>query len=109
VEVTGEVSAPAAAGVQGAIRLDFLDIESESEAPESVHTEQLAALGAFSATAPLAGDKVRVRAVNDRDANGACTEGEAWDEVDADVSAEDKVEGVKLELVNEPCPAAAAR
>lgn len=106
VEVTGEVSAPASAGVQGSILLDFLELQGEGETPESAHTETLQALGAFSVTAPLEGDKVRIRAINDRDGNGACSSGEAWAEVDADVSAENKIEGVKLELTTATCPAA---
>jgi hypothetical protein len=108
VEVTGEVSAPASVSVQGPILLDFLEIPGDNETPESVHTENLAMLGAFTATASVEGDKVRIRAIDDRDDNGACTAGEAWAEVDADVSADDKVTGVKLELANRDCPAPAA-
>jgi len=107
VEVTGEVSAPASLGVQGPILLDFLEIQGESETPESVHTQTLSALGAFTATAPLEGDKVRIRAIDDRDGNGTCSTGEAWAEVDADV-AEDKVSGVSLVLASAACPAPAA-
>ena len=106
VEVTGEVQAPAS-GTQGKILLDFMDIVSDSETPESVHTQTLDAPGAFTATAPLEGDQVRVRAVDDKDDNGACTAGEAWAQVDADIT-EDKVEGVKLTLKVEPCPVPAA-
>lgn len=103
VEVTGEVSAPASAGVEGKILLDFLDIVDAAETPESVHTQTLDALGTFTATAALEGDKVRIRAINDKDGDGACTEGEAWAEVDAEI-AEDKVADVKLELAVATCP-----
>ncbi|HEY3499896.1 MAG TPA: hypothetical protein VGK73_34635 [Polyangiaceae bacterium] len=102
VEVTGEVSAAASAGVSGKILLDFMDIADE-ETPESVHTQTLDALGTFTATAPVEGDKVRIRAINDKNGDGACTAGEAWAEVDAAI-AEDKVADVKLELVNQDCP-----
>jgi hypothetical protein len=101
VEVTGEVTS--AASLQGKIVLDFMDLASDSETPESVLTEELAAPGPFTVTAPLEGDQVRVRAVNDSDGNGACSAGEAWAEVDAEVT-EDKVSGVKLELKSAPCP-----
>lgn len=103
VEVTGEVSAPASAGVSGKILLDFLDI-SDADAPESVHTQTLDALGAFTATASLEGDEVRIRAIDDDDGNGVCSNGEAWAEVDAAIT-DDKVADVKLELTNAPCPA----
>jgi hypothetical protein len=105
VEVTGEVTAPAS--VQGKILLDFLDLASDSEKPESVHTQTLAAPGAFTATAPLEGDKVRILAVNDTDGNGSCSAGEAWAQVDADVT-DDKVTGVKLDLKVTTCPVPAA-
>jgi hypothetical protein len=105
VEVTGEVTAPAS--VQGKILLDFMEIETDEETAESVHTETLAAPGPFTATAPLEGDKVRIRAVNDTDGNGICSAGEAWAEVDADVT-DDKVTDVKLELKVATCPAPSA-
>src|SRR5262245_56012130 len=85
VGVTGEVSAPASAGVAGQVLLDFLDSVDAAETPESVRTQTLDALGTFRATAPLEGDKVRIRAINDKDGNGACTAGEAWAEVDAEI------------------------
>lgn len=107
VEVTGEVSAAQSAAVDGKILLDFMEIADDAEAPESVHTQTLDALGTFTATAPLEGDKVRIRAINDKDGNGACSEGEAWAEVDAEIT-EDKVADVKLELANAACPAAVA-
>jgi hypothetical protein len=107
VEVSGEVSAPASAGVQGRILLDFLDVVDSEEVPESVYTQTLDAPGAFTATAPLEGDKVRIRAINDRDNDGACTAGEAWAEVDAEIT-DDKVSNVQLVLANAACPAAAA-
>lgn len=104
VEVNGEVSAVSGTSVEGRILLDFRDVLDAEETPESVHTQTLDALGAFTATAPLEGDKVLIVAINDRDGNGACTAGEAWAQVEAEVT-EDKVSGVKLSLSNAACPA----
>lgn len=103
VEVTGEVTA-ASSGIQGPIVLEFLDLVDREQVPEIVHTQTLAALGAFTATAPLEGDRLRIRAIDDRDEDGACTNGEDWAEVDADVE-NDEVTGVKLVLGSGACPA----
>ena len=108
VEVSGEVSAPATVSVNGPITLDFFDVIAEGEEPKSVHTATLDSLGEFKETVELEGDTVRVRAINDLDGDGACTNGEAWGEADAAISDDDKVETIKLELSNGPCPAAEA-
>jgi hypothetical protein len=104
VEVAGEVSAPATTSVEGQIKLDFLDVVSGDEEAKSVHTAMLDGVGSFKETVELEGDTVRVRAINDIDGDGACTDGEAWAEVDAKIT-DDKVEPVTLELKNAPCPA----
>jgi hypothetical protein len=44
-----------------------------------------------------------VRAIDDRNGDGTCTDGEAWAEVEATVADDDTVEPVKLELTNAPC------
>jgi hypothetical protein len=106
VEVAGEVSAPSTVSVDGPITLDFFDVIAEGEEPKSVHTATLDSLGEFKETVELEGDTVRVRAINDRDGDGACTDGEAWGETDAAISDDDKVEAIKLELSNDPCPMA---
>ena len=104
VEVAGEVSAPATVTVEGPILIDFLDVLGEKEEPRSVHQVTLETLGSFKETVELEGDTVRVRAINDLDGDGACTNGEAWGETDAAISDDDKVEAIKLELSNDPCP-----
>jgi hypothetical protein len=103
VEVAGEISAPSTVSVDGPIMLDFFDVIAEDEEPKSVHTATLESLGEFKETVELEGDTVRVRAINDRDGDGACTDGEAWGEVDAAIS-DDKAPAIKLELSNDPCP-----
>jgi len=107
VEVAGEVSAPATVQVEGPILIDFLDVLGEDEEPKSVHQVTLETLGSFKETVELEGDTVRVRAINDVDGDGACTEGEAWGEADAPISDDDTVEPIKLELTNDPCPVVA--
>ena len=103
VAVTGEVSAPATASIDGEITLDVMDVRGDDEAV-SVHTATLDAPGAFEETVELEGDAVRVRALNDTNGNGACDDGEAWAEVEASVGDDDTVEPVELELANEACP-----
>jgi hypothetical protein len=103
VEVTGSVSASEA--VSAPIKLDFLDVVDDDEAPTSVLTNELAAPGAFTQTVSVSGDKVRVRAVVDDDGDGACSAGELWAEVDALINDDDTVDPVTLTLGHEPCPA----
>ena len=71
------------------------------------HTSQLTKLGDFKETVPLEGDRVLIRAIDDRDGNGACSAGEAWGEVQAEIS-EDKVEAASLTLSTAACPAVVA-
>ncbi len=106
VEISGEVSAPATTDIDGEITLDFFDVLGDGEEAKNVHTVKLEALGEFKETVEVEGDSVRVRALNDRDGDGACTDGEAWAEATAAISDDDKVEPVALELANDPCPAA---
>ena len=106
VEVSGEVSAPATTDVEGEITLDFFDVVDDGEEAKSVHTVTLETLGSFKEKVELEGDSVRIRALNDRDGDGACTDGEAWAEANAAISDDDTVEPVSLELTNEACPKA---
>ena len=104
VEVSGEVSAPATTEIDGDITLDFFDVREDGEEAKSIHTVKLETVGSFKETVEVEGDSVRVRALNDRDGDGACTDGEAWAEANAKISDDDKVEPVSLELTNDPCP-----
>ena len=52
----------------------------------------------------LEGNKLIVRAIDDRDGDGKCTAGEAWGETEAEV-IDDKVEAVSLSLGTAACPA----
>ena len=106
VEVSGEVSAPVTTAIDGEMTLDFFDVIDDGEEAKSVHTVKLEAIGSFKEKVEVEGDSVRVRALNDRDGDGACTDGEAWAEATAAISDDDKVEPVSLELTNDPCPAA---
>lgn len=106
VEVTGEVSAASGTPVSGKIVVDFRDVVSEDEAPKSVATTVIEGPGAFTQKGDFKGDEVLVRAINDKDDNGACSAGEAWAEAKAPIGDDDEVAPVNLALVNAPCPAA---
>ena len=105
VEVAGEVSAPADVRAEGAILVELADV-LEGEAPTSVHTATLTAPGKFSEKVDLEGDKVRIRAINDRDLNGKCSAGEPWAQVEAAINEDDSVDPVTLRLANAACPSA---
>lgn len=104
VEVEGEITAPAS--VTGPIQLEFFEVDGEERV--SVHEAELAQLGAFRETVEVSGDVVVVLALADADGDGACTEGEAWGEIDATVADDDTVEPIALALTIEACPAPAA-
>jgi hypothetical protein len=103
VEVTGSVTS--AESVSAPITLDFLDVVEGEDAPTSVLTAKLDALGAFTQTVSVSGDKVRVRAVVDNDGDGVCSAGELWAEADATIKDDDTVDPVALALGHTPCPA----
>jgi hypothetical protein len=109
VEVSGKVTAPSSLTVGDKVVIDFIDVVGEgSEEKQTVaHTSQLTKLGDFKETVPLEGDRVLIRAIDDRDGNGACSAGEAWGEVQAEIS-EDKVEAASLTLSTAACPAVVA-
>lgn len=98
VEVTGQVSS---ASAKGEIILEFFDVNGDQKT--SVHTAKADATGAFKETVSLEGDEVLVRAVEDADANGACSEGESWAEASGAIT-DDKVDPIQLTLASAPCP-----
>jgi hypothetical protein len=106
VEVAGEVSAPADVRTEGAILVELADVLEASEAPTSVHTATLNAPGKFTEKVELEGDKVRIRAINDRDNNGKCSAGEPWGQVEAAILDDDTVAPVTLTLTHAACPSA---
>lgn len=101
IEVEGEVAAPAS--VTGPISVEFFDVADDEEI--SVLSIEVAEAGAFKQTVEVEGDAIRIFALADADADGACTEGEAWGEIEAAVSDDDTVAPVAIELALEPCPA----
>lgn len=108
VEVSGKVSAPSSLMVGDRLVVDFMDVTGEGAERETsvAHSAELKTLGDFKETVSLEGDKVLVRAIDDRDGNGECSEGEAWGEVEASI-ADDKVEAISLTLAAVACPVAA--
>ena len=107
VEVTGE--AKSAASIDGPISIEFFSVPSDSaDEPESLAKLELDKLGAFKQTVNVEGDKIKIRAFADSDKNGACTEGEAWAEVEATVKEDGTVDPVTLDLTAAACPKADA-
>jgi len=107
VEVSGKVTAPSTLMVGDKVVIDFIDVVGAgADAQESVaHTTQLARLGDFKETVPLQGDQVLIRAIDDRDGNGACSAGEAWGETHAEIR-DGKAVATSLILGATACPAA---
>lgn len=105
VEVTGEVTAASGTPVSGKILVDFRDVLDEEDEPKSVATTTIEGPGSFTQKGDFEGDAILVRAINDKDGNGACSAGEAWAETKATIGDDDKVAPVKLSLVNTACPA----
>jgi hypothetical protein len=111
VEVTGEVKAAASVTLAGPISIAFYDVapEGEDAAAEPLLEIELAAPGSFTETVDgVEGDKIRVFALDDADKDGACSEGEAWAEIEAAVAEDGAIEAVTLELALAACPAAPA-
>jgi hypothetical protein len=106
VEVSGKVTAASSVTVGDKLVVEFVDVVGEGEEQEKtvVHTTELEALGDFKETVSLEGDRVIVRAIDDRNRDGKCTAGEAWGEAEAAI-AEDEVEPVTLALSTAACPA----
>jgi hypothetical protein len=107
VEVSGKVTAPSSLAVGDKLVIDFIDVVGVgADAEQSVaHTTKLASLGDFKETVPLEGDQVLIRAIDDRDGDGACTAGEAWGETQAEVS-DGKAAATSVMLGMTACPAA---
>src|SRR5262245_10392504 len=111
VEVTGEVKAAASVTLTGPIAIQFFEVAAEGEdaATEPLKEIELAAPGTFTETVEgVEGDKIRIVAIDDTDKDGACTEGEAWAEVEAAVAEDGTIQAVTLELALAACPAAPA-
>ena len=106
VEVSGKVTAPSSLAVGDTVVVDFIDVVGDGdEAKQNVaHTAQLQALGDFKETVPLEGDRMIIRAIDDRDGDGKCSAGEAWGETQVEIS-QDKVEAATLTLGTAACPA----
>lgn len=105
VELTGDVSAASSAAIEGDILLSFYEIDSADDTSRiHIDDQTLAGLGTFSQTISVEGSKVVIVAINDRDGDGACSTGEAWGEVLAEVQDDDTIEPVSIVLQDSPCP-----
>jgi hypothetical protein len=105
VEVKGEVTAPSSLTVDAKIHLDFVDIIADGD-EEVVHSIELDALGSFAEKVSLEGDKVLVRAILDKNADGECSAGEPWGSAEAAIADDDSVEPVAVTLTMQACPTA---
>ena len=101
VSVEGTVSA-ASVEADGKVLLRFYDVIDEDEVTEAGDLT-LDAAGAFEHELSLEGDELRIFAVQDKDGDGACSDGEAWASVDLSVE-DDQVKGAQLKLQLAACP-----
>jgi hypothetical protein len=113
VSLTGTVTADAAVST-GPVRLEFYesqiagDQQSNPQAtPELKFVEAmpLAALGKFSHTVPVEGDKLHLFAFIDADEDDKCTDGEAWGEADVTVQSNDTADATVNIVAQSKCPA----
>jgi hypothetical protein len=106
VEVSGKVSASEGVSVGERLVIDFIDTlpeGSEDETPTK-HRRVLHGLGEFKETVSLESDQVELWALDDRDGDGLCTEGEAWGRVPSAPIVNDRAEGITLTLLDQHCP-----
>jgi microcompartment protein CcmK/EutM len=108
--IEGEVKANTA--VDGKIAMEFFQVETvDGKANrESVHKVTLDKIGAFKEKVDLTpGSKALVRAIADKDGNGACTEGELWGEATLEKLEEGKPNLITVTLAAQACPKAEAK
>ena len=104
VEVSGKLTAANSVSVGDRVVVDFFDVLEEGsvgETPDS-HRVVLSGLGEFKQTVSLEADQVDIRALDDKNGDGLCSEGEAWGRVTAPIE-KDKATGVTLMLEAQPC------
>jgi hypothetical protein len=103
VEIKGQVASSATEPLQGPITVQFFDVVDAAK-PSLVHSIKLNGVAAFAEKAPLEGNEVLIRAINDRDGNAACSAGEAWAEVRGTIKDDDTIDAVSLDLKADACP-----
>ena len=100
IEVSGSVSSGEA--LQHDVSLTFYDVDNDGE---EVHSTTLSAAGPYKETVAIAGNKLRIVALEDANNDGECSSGERWGETTVDVPEEDeKVEQADVALSNAACP-----
>lgn len=112
VHLTGSVSS----SLVGPIHVEIFELAADGEgaSADPILELDLEAPGAIDARPEVEGDRLIVRATQDVDGDGACSEGDAWSESTAQVLRSDDAaaEGedtaasatVLLNLVVQPCP-----
>ena len=108
VEVSGTVTAASGLTLGDKLVIDFLEVEGEGEdrTTSLAQSSALAQTGDFKETVSIAGDKVLVRVIDDRNGDGTCSANEAWGEAEATI-ADDKAEALSIKLSAAACPAEA--
>lgn len=104
VEVSGEVTAPSSLAVGDELVIELVDVVGVGKDAERsvVHRGALRGLGEFEASVQLEGNQVLVRVIDDRDGDGGCSLGEAWEETYAPVEADEVT--FSLLLGTSACP-----
>src|SRR5690606_2697850 len=99
-------SAPATLSLSGDTLIEFFDLTGEGDSLERtrVHDVRISGTGAFDETISVEGEEIVVRAIDDANADGKCSAGEAWAEVQATIDEDDTVTGISLQLAAKPCP-----
>ncbi|MCC6647579.1 MAG: hypothetical protein IT374_18665 [Polyangiaceae bacterium] len=102
VEVTGTAAPAPGLSTKGAVIVEVFDL-ADAEDPKLVGTTKPDAAGKFGSKFTVEGDTLRLRAIDDADGNGGCTDGELWGAVEVKVT-DDAVKDATVELRALPCP-----
>ncbi len=104
-DIEGQVTAAGAVSDKIALEVFQLDTQDGKTTQTSVLKVTLDKIGAFKEQVDLTpGSKALVRAVADKDGNGACSAGELWAEARIDSLQDGKANTVTLALAAAACP-----
>ena len=116
VALTGTVTADAAVS-SGPVRIEFFEHTGSSDQTSPakpnadlkfVEAIPLEALGKFSHTVSIDGDKVHLIAFIDVNKDDKCTDGEAWGESDVAIQSDDTASATVNIVAQAACPAVPA-
>lgn len=101
VEVSGTATAANGQSTKGTVRVEVYDLVDAAN-PKLAGATKLDASGKFSDKFSIEGDSIKIVAIDDADANEACSLGELWGTTTAKV-AEDAASGIAIVLDATPC------